>query len=115
MKKWYVLTLLILIGFVGSASAAQIDSKVMGVWVSRDAPCNPCTLTIKSDQVTFAQVRSQISVLGAHGTSEPGIHLFLGTGGELDLVLTTSGMLVGRYADPQRPVANRTVVFQPKH
>ena len=45
--KWYVLTLFLVMGLVGSVSAQQIDSKLVGVWETHDGPCSPCVLTIQ--------------------------------------------------------------------
>ncbi len=112
--KWYVLTLFILVGFVWNASAGQIDSKLSGAWMTTDGPCSPCTLTIQNDRVTFTFVGDRIDVLSATGTREPGIHVFLGGDGELDLALTKGGYLIGFYSNQRSDFRNQSVFFRRK-
>src|SRR5262245_60098205 len=73
--KWYVLTLLLVVGLVLSASAQQaqeMDPKLAGTWESYDGPCSPCTLTIQPNgQFTFAQAGSEIQIVFSNYTPAP--------------------------------------------
>ena len=76
--KWYVLTLFLLVGFVCSVSAQEMDARLVGEWETHDGPCSPCILTIPaSGKVTFSQVGDPIEVMYAQATPEPGINVIL--------------------------------------
>ena len=97
--KYYVLISLLFVGLVVGASADSINEKLMGSWVSEDGPCSPCTLDIKGDKVSFTMVGDEVDVINAQGTPEPGIHVFLEKGGELDLKIESKGKrLSGFYS-----------------
>jgi hypothetical protein len=96
--KWYVLTLCLLVGFVWSASAEQMDPKLVGTWETYDGPCSPCTLTIQgSGQVSLTRAGSPIEVVFSRETPGPGLDILLPRGGKLDLSLSKSNALVGFY------------------
>jgi hypothetical protein len=114
--KWYVLTLFLLVGFVWSASAQQVDSKLVGDWVTTDGPCKPCTLSIQANgTVTFDHSGSAIQVVAAQVNPEPGVDVILPLGGKLDLKLTTgSNMLVGSYTNYTQTRLDQAVAFRRK-
>lgn len=113
--KYYVLTLLLVVGLVSSASAGNVDSRLFGTWTSYDGPCSPCVLGIQSGGVTFTQVKDRVDVIQAVGTRGPGIHMFLQAGGELDLQITKkSNRLVGSYSNYSGSSSNNPVVFDLK-
>jgi hypothetical protein len=97
--KWYVLTLFLLVGFVWSVSAQQIDSKLNGTWESTDGTCRPCTLSIQEGgKVSFMYGAGPMQVTYVRGTPEPGIDVILEQGGKLDLKLNKKGTyLLGTY------------------
>jgi hypothetical protein len=96
--KWYGLTLFLLVGFVWSASAQQIDPQLVGIWESTDGPCNPCTLTIQENgAIGFAQAGSEIQIVFSNYTPAPGIDLVFRRGDRVEVSLSTSNMLVGFY------------------
>jgi hypothetical protein len=114
----YVLTLCLLVGMVWSASAQQMDPKLVGTWESYDGPCNPCTLTIGAgtvDNVSFAQAGSAVQVVYARATPEYGIDLILPQGGKLDLGLNKKGnYLVGFYTTWTQNRSDIPVSFERK-
>jgi hypothetical protein len=97
--KWYVLTLFLLVGFVWSASAQQIDSKLNGTWESLDGSCRPCLLSIQEGgKVSFTYGSGPVQVTYVRGTPEAGIDVILEQGGKLDLKLNKKGTyLLGYY------------------
>jgi hypothetical protein len=83
--KWYVLTLCLLVGFVWSANAQQMDPKLVGTWETHDGPCNPCTLTIDANgAIGFTQADSAVQVVFSQVTPGPGIDLVFPLGGKAD-------------------------------
>ena len=111
--KWYVLALCLLVGFVWSANAQQVDSKLVGAWVTDDGPCSPCTLTIDANgSVSFTQAGSAIQVVFSQVTSGPGIDLVFPLGGKAELSLSKTNMLIGFYQRPQRTQAYDIVAFR---
>jgi len=113
--KWYVLTLFLVVGFVGSASAQQMDPKLAGTWESYDGPCTPCTLTIQANgQLTFALAGSQIQIVFSHYTPAPGLDLVFQQGGKANLKLSKDTVLVGFYTKPTRPNSYEIVAFHRK-
>ena len=113
--KGYVLTLFLLVGFVGSVSAQQMDPKLAGTWETTDGPCTPCTLTIQANgQLTFAQAGSQIQVVFSHYTPAPGLDLVFQQGGKANLKLSKDTVLVGFYTSPTRTESYEIVAFHRK-
>ena len=114
--KWYVFMLCLLVGFVWSASAQQVDPKLVGDWETTDGPCKPCTLTIQANgTVTFDHSGSAIQVVAAQVNPEPGVDVILPLGGKLDLSLTqSSNMLVGYYTSYTQTRLNQAVAFRRK-
>ena len=114
--KWYVLTLFLLMGFVWSASAQQVDPQLVGDWRTYDGPCRPCVLTIqKNGTVKFNHTGTDLEVVGSQITPDPGVKLTLPLGGTLDLALTKSSKnLVGYYNDPNQSRTNQPVAFRQK-
>jgi hypothetical protein len=113
--KWYVLTLFLVVGFVGSASAQQIDPKLAGTWETYDGPCSPCTLTIGgSGEVSLTQAGSPIQVVFSRGTPGPGLDILLPQGGKVDLSLSKSNALVGFYTKETLAERYVLVAFQRK-
>jgi hypothetical protein len=112
--KWYVLTLFLLVGFVWSASAQQVDPKLVGDWQTTDGPCKPCTLSIQENgRVTFDHSGSAIQVVAAQVNADPGVNVMLPQGGRLDLRLTTgSNMLVGFYTNFTQTRMDQAVAFR---
>jgi hypothetical protein len=113
--KWYVLTLFLLVGFVWSASAQQVDSRLVGEWETQDGPCSPCTISIQEKGgVKFYQAGSTIEVIAAQVTPEPGVDIILAGGGKLDLSLTKSSKsLVGYYTSATQNLASKQpIVFR---
>jgi sporulation protein YlmC with PRC-barrel domain len=112
--KWYALMLFLLVGFVWSASAQQIDSNLVGEYVTTDnSRCKPCTLSIPaSGPVKFTMVASPVEVLHAQLTDPDSIRIILQAGGKLDLGLTVTGSLVGFYTDANMTYRNVPVTFQ---
>jgi hypothetical protein len=118
-RNGYVLTLCLLVGVVGGASAQRepIDPKLVGTWETHDGPCSPCLLTIQDGgRVSFTQAGSDIQVVFSRGTPEPGIDLIFPLGGKVDLVLSKSGhYLVGTYTSVRDQARNnQTVSFTRK-
>ena len=110
--KWYVFILFLLVGFVWSVSAQQMDPKLVGTWVSYDAGCNPCTLTIQPNgRLTFDQAGSEIQIVFSHYTSAPGLDLVFQRGGKANLKLSKSNVLMGFYTPPTRVDTFDLVVF----
>ena len=113
--KWYVLTLCVLVGFVWSANAQQVDSKLVGTWVTDDGPCSPCTLTIDANgSVGFTQVGDAIQVVFSQITPGPGIDLAFPAGGKAELSLSKSNALIGFYTKDNRTERYVPVLFQHK-
>jgi hypothetical protein len=114
--KWYVLTLFLLVGFVWSASAQQVDPKLVGDWRTYDGPCRPCVLTIqKNGTVKFNHSGTALEVVGSQITDAPGVNLTLPLSGKLELALTKSSKyLVGYYTDPNQSRSNQPVAFRHK-
>ena len=114
--KWYVLTLFLVVGFVGSASAQQMDPKLAGTWESYDGPCSPCTLTIQPNgQFTFAQAGAEIQIVFSQYTPAPGIDLVFQRGGKANLKLSKNDKtLMGFYTSPIRIDSYDLVVFDRK-
>jgi hypothetical protein len=113
--KWYVLALCLLVGFVCSANAQQVDSKLVGTWETTDGPCSPCALTIDANgSVGFTQAGSAIQVVFSQITPGPGIDLVFPLGGKAELSLSKTDMLVGFYMRPQRAEAHSIVAFRRK-
>src|SRR5262245_23943780 len=89
--KGYVLALFLLVGFVWSASAQQVDPQLVGNWRTYDGPCRPCVLTIqKNGTVKFNYSGTDLEVVGSQITPDPGVKLTLPLSGTLDLSLTKS-------------------------
>ena len=111
--KWYVFILFLLVGFVWSVSAQQMDPKLVGTWVSYDAGCNPCTLTIEPNgQLTFDQAGSEIQIVFSHYTPVPGVDLVFHRGGKANLKLSKNeNTLMGFYTPPTRVDTFDLVVF----
>jgi hypothetical protein len=113
--KWYVLTLFLLVGFVWSAHAQQMDSQLVGTWETHDGPCRPCALTIEANgAISFTQAGSAVQVVFSQITPGPGIDLVFPLGGKAELSLSKSNMLVGFYTRPQRAEGYALVAFQRK-
>ncbi len=113
--KWYVLTLFLVVGFVGSASAQQMDPKLAGTWESYDGPCTPCTLTIQANgQLTFALAGSEIQIVFSNYTPTPGVDLVFQRGGKANLKLSKDTVLVGFYTNPIRTESYEIVAFHRK-
>ena len=113
--KGYVLTLFLLVGFVGSVSAQQMDPKLAGTWETTDGPCTPCTLTIQANgQLTFDEAGSQIQIVFSQYTSAPGVDLVFQQGGKVNLKLSKDTVLVGFYTKPTRPNSYEIVAFHRK-
>ena len=114
--KWYVLALLLLVGFVWSASAQQVDPKLVGDWRTYDGPCRSCVLSIqKNGTVKFNYSGTALEVVGSQITADPGVKLTLPLSGTLDLSLTKSSKyLVGYYTDPSQSRSNQPVAFRHK-
>lgn len=115
--KWYVGTLLLLVGLVGSVSAQQsVDPGLVGDWETHDGPCRPCVLTIQANgAVKFDHSGTPLEVIGSQITPDPGIKLTMPLGGTLDLALTKSSKyLVGYYNDPNQSRTNQPVAFRHK-
>jgi hypothetical protein len=61
--KWYVFMLFLLVGFVWSVSAQQMDPDLVGTWETHDGPCSPCILTIQANgSMSFTQAGSDIQI-----------------------------------------------------
>ena len=89
--KWYVLALCLLVGFVWSANAQQVDPKLVGTWVTDDGPCSPCELTIAPNgSVSFTQAGSAIQIVFSQITPGPGIDLVFPLGGKAELTLSNT-------------------------
>jgi hypothetical protein len=114
--QWYVLALFLLVGFVWSASAQQVDPELVGDWETHDGPCRPCVLSIQGNgAVQFDHSGTALEVVGAQITAEPGVNLTLPLGGKLELALTKSSKyLVGYYTDPNQSRSNQPVAFRRK-
>ena len=113
--KWYVLTLFLLVGFVWSANAQQIDPDLVGIWESHDGPCTPCTLTIEANgAIGFALAGSAVQVVFSQVTPGPGIDLAFPLGGKAELSLSKANVLVGFYTNPQRAIRYVMVAFRRK-
>ena len=114
--KWYGLMLFLLMGLVCSASAQQVDPKLVGDWRTYDGPCRPCVLTIqKNGTVKFNHSGTMLEVVGSQITADPGVKLTLPLSGTLDLSLTKSSKyLVGYYTDPNQSRSNQPVAFRHK-
>jgi hypothetical protein len=114
--KWYVLTLFLVVGLVGSVSAQQIDPNLVGVWETHDGPCSPCTLTIQEGgKVSFDQAGSAVEVVFSRGTPNAGIDVLFPLGGKVDLSLNRTGnRLTGYYTNPSRTTLNQMVSFSRK-
>jgi hypothetical protein len=113
--KWYAAMLFLLVGFVWSVSAQEIDPKLVGTWETHDGPCEPCTLTIQANgSVSFTQAGSAIQVVFSRGTPVPGIDLVFQRGGKVSLDLKKSNALVGFYTPPDRLNSFEIVAFQRK-
>jgi hypothetical protein len=111
--KWYVLALCLLVGFVWSAHAQQVDSKLVGTWITDDGPCSPCTLTIQQNgAVSFTQAGDAVQVVFSQVTPGPGIDLVFPLGGKAELSLSKSNMLIGFYTRPQRTEAYALIAFR---
>jgi hypothetical protein len=111
--KWYVLALFLLVGVVWSAHAQQVDSKLVGTWVTDDGPCSPCTLTIDANgAVGFTQAGDAVQVVFSQIVPGPGINLTFPIGGKAELSLSKSNMLIGFYQRPQRTEAYAIVAFR---
>jgi hypothetical protein len=111
--KWYVLTLCLLVGFVWSANAQQIDDKLVGTWVTDDGPCSPCTLTIQANgAVSFTQAGDAVQVVFSQVVPGPGINLVFPLGGKAELSVSKTNMLIGFYQRPQRTEAYAIVAFR---
>ena len=82
-------------------------------WVSYDAGCNPCTLTIEPNgQLTFDQAGSEIQIVFSHYTSAPGVDLVFHRGGKANLKLSKNeNTLMGFYTPPTRIDSYDLVVF----
>lgn len=114
--KWYMFMLCLLVGFVWSANAQQIDPQLVGTWESTDGPCTPCALTIHPNgTVDFALGGSAVQVVFSQGTPGPGIDLVFPLGGKADLTLSTNGkLLIGFYTNPRAAQRYVPVAFQRK-
>jgi hypothetical protein len=113
--KWYAVMLFLLVGFVWSVSAQQMDPKLAGTWESTDGPCTPCTLTIQANgQLTFALAGSAIEVVFSHYTPAPGLDLVFQRGGKASLKLSRDTTLVGFYTPPTRIDTYEIVAFHRK-
>src|SRR5215510_7096970 len=110
-----LLTLFLVVGFVWSASAQQVDPKLVGNWRTYDGPCRPCVLSIqKNGTVKFNHTGTELEV-SSQITPDPGIKLTLPLGGTLDLAFTKSSKyLVGYYNDPNQSRPNQPVAFRRK-
>ena len=114
--KWHVLTLFLLVGFVWSASAQQVDSRMVGDWSTTDGSrCSPCVISIPaSGPVKFTLAGSPVEVLSSQIIDPVNMRVILQAGGRLELGLTPSGSLVGFYTDPNATFRNVPVAFQRK-
>ena len=114
--KWYVLTLSLVVGFVWSVSAQEIDPKLVGTWKTYGLSCSPCTLTIQEGgKVSFDQAGSAVEVVFSRGTPKAGIDVILPLGGKLDLSLNKKGnRLDGYYTNMSRSITNMIVSFKRK-
>jgi len=113
--KWYAVMFLLLVGFVWSVSAQEIDPKLVGIWETKDGPCTPCTLTIpEKGSLIFTQAGSAVQVVFSRGTSVPGIDLVFQAGGKASLDLKSSNALVGFYTPPNQPTIFQIVSFHRK-
>ena len=114
--KWYAVMLFLLVGFVWSVSAQEMDPKLVGSWETHDGPCSPCMLTIPANgQVSFTQAGSDIQIVFSRGTPAPGIDLIFPLGGKASLDLKKGNTLVGFYTGPNRSTnSNEIVVFHRK-
>ena len=111
--KWYVLALCLLVGFVWSANAQQVDSNLVGTWVSDDNPCSPCTLTIPATgSVSFTQANEPVQVVFSQVVPGPGIHLVFPLGGKYEGSLSKTNMLIGFYTRPQRTGDYNIIAFR---
>ena len=111
--KWSVLALCLLVGFVWSANAQQVDSNLVGTWVTDDGVCSPCTLTIQENgSVSFTQANEPVQVVFSQIVPGPGINLTFPLGGKAELSLSKSDMLIGFYQRPQRTEAYAIVAFR---
>ena len=113
--KWYVAMLFLLVGFVWSVSAQQMDPDLVGTWETHDGPCSPCILTIQANgAASFTQAGSDIQIVFSRVTPAPGIDLVFPLGGKADLKLMKSKALVGFYTTPNRPESQVLVAFHRK-
>jgi hypothetical protein len=113
--KWYAVMLFLLVGFVWSVSAQEMDPKLVGTWETHDGPCPPCTLTIQANgQVSFMQAGSEIQIVFSQGTPKPGIDLVFPLGGKASLDLKKGNTLAGFYTGPNQPNSFDIVVFHRK-
>jgi hypothetical protein len=111
--KWYVLALCLLVGFVWSANAQEVDPKLVGTWVTDDGICSPCTLTIPATgSVSFTQANEPVQVVFSQIVPGPGINLTFPLGGKVELSLSKTDMLIGFYQRPQRTEAYSIVAFR---
>src|SRR5262249_4882897 len=106
----------LLVGFVWSASAQQVDPKLVGDWETHDGPCKPCTLSIQANgKVQFDLSGTALEIIGAQVTPEPGVDIILPLGGKLSLSLTkSSNMLVGFYTNHTETRRDQPVAFRHK-
>ena len=113
--KWYVFGLFLLVGFVCSVSAQQVDSRLVGTWESTDDPCSPCTLTIQANGgMSFAQAGASVQLVYAQTTPTPGVDLMFPAGGKAHLKLTKDNSLIGFYTNPKRIESYELVAFHKK-
>jgi hypothetical protein len=114
--KWYAVMLFLLVGFVWSVNAQQMDPKLAGTWESYDGPCTPCTLTVQANgQLTMAQAGFDIQVVFSTYTPAPGIDLAFQNGGKANLKLSKNDKtLVGFYMNPIRAESYDIVAFHRK-
>jgi hypothetical protein len=113
--KWYVLVLFLVVGFVCSVSAQQVDPKLVGSWESTDEPCRPCTLTIDANgKITFTQAGSPVELAYSQVTPTPGVDLMFPRWGKAHLKLSGGNTLVGFYTNPTRFESYELIAFHKK-
>jgi hypothetical protein len=110
--KRYVLTLFLVVGFVWSANAQQIDPQLVGTWETTDGPCTPCTLTIQANGTRgFTLAGSAVEVVFSRGTPGSGIDLVFPEGGKAELMLSKGNVLMGFYTKASRAERYTPVAF----
>ena len=116
--KWYVLTLFLVVGLVGSVSAQQIDSKL--VWLAsgrhiRSPAALVYSLFKNGGKVGFTQAGSAVEVVFSRGTQTvASTSSFPGWGGGISRSIGRGNGTKGYYTNPCRTTLNQIVSFDRK-